>query len=144
MQKNQSLSPKPSQRQVNTLSRRQVLQLAGLAGTAVAVAACGESVAVSDEVTRVAKQALIGEGPPGELRVGFSQSDITPPVGATITGAGLVRSVGTDDPLLARTLVAQSGDRLLEAREAVCRDGRRPAKAHGHAQQNERPSHLCV
>jgi len=113
MQKNQSLSPKPSQRQVNTLSRRQVLQLAGLAGTAVAVAACGESVAVSDEVTRVAKQALIGEGPPGELRVGFSQSDITPPVGATITGAGLVRSVGTDDPLLARTLVAQSGDQTM-------------------------------
>jgi neutral ceramidase len=113
MQKNQSLSPKPAQRQVNTLSRRQVLQLVGLAGTAVVVATCRGSVAVSDEVTRVAKQALIREGPPGKLRVGFGQSDITPPIGVTMTGAGLVRSVGTDDPLLAKTLVAQSGDRTI-------------------------------
>ena len=57
--------------------------------------------------------AEVGEGPPGELRVGFGQSDITPPVGATMTGASHVRSVGTDDPLLARTLVAQSGDRTI-------------------------------
>ena len=57
--------------------------------------------------------AGVGEDPPGELKVGFGQSDITPPVGATMTGAGLVRSVGTDDPLLARTLVAQSGDRTI-------------------------------
>ena len=57
--------------------------------------------------------AGVGEGPPGELRIGFAQSDITPPVGATMTGAGLVRSVGTDDPLLARALVAQSGDQTM-------------------------------
>ncbi|NQT16442.1 MAG: hypothetical protein HQ582_27030, partial [Planctomycetes bacterium] len=57
--------------------------------------------------------AGVGEGPPGELRVGFGQSDITPPVGAIMTGPGLGRSVGTDDPLLARTLVAQSGDRTM-------------------------------
>jgi len=57
--------------------------------------------------------AEVGEGPPGELRVGFGLSDITPPVGAMMTGAGLHRSVGTDDPLLARTLVAQSGDRTI-------------------------------
>jgi len=57
--------------------------------------------------------AGVGEGPPGELRVGFGQSDITPPVGAMMTGAGLPRSVGTDDPLLARTLVVQSGDRMI-------------------------------
>ena len=57
--------------------------------------------------------AEVSEDPPGELRVGFGQSDITPPVGATMTGAGLVRSVGTEDPLLARTLVAQSGDRTI-------------------------------
>ena len=57
--------------------------------------------------------AGVGEDSPGELKVGFGQSDITPPVGATMTGAGLVRSVGTDDPLLARTLVAQSGDRTI-------------------------------
>jgi len=30
-----------------------------------------------------------------------------------MTGAGLLRSVGTDDPLLAKTLVAQSGNRTL-------------------------------
>ncbi|MBC8868715.1 MAG: hypothetical protein H8E44_04830 [Planctomycetes bacterium] len=57
--------------------------------------------------------AEVGEDPPGELRVGFGQSDITPPVGAMMTGAGLERSVGTDDALLAKTLVVQSGDRTL-------------------------------
>jgi hypothetical protein len=30
--------------------------------------------------------AGVGEGAPGELRVGFSQLDITPPVGAIMTG----------------------------------------------------------
>ena len=60
-----------------------------------------------------AAMAGVGEGPPGELRVGFGQSDITPPVGAIMTGPGLGRSVGTDDPLLARTLVARSGDRTM-------------------------------
>ncbi len=54
-----------------------------------------------------------GEGMRRELRVGFSQVDITPPVGAIITGPALPRSVGTDDPLFAKTLVVQSGDRTL-------------------------------
>jgi len=57
--------------------------------------------------------AGVDEDAPGELRVGFGRSDITPPVGATMTGAGLARSVGTDDPLWANALVAQSGDRTL-------------------------------
>jgi len=53
------------------------------------------------------------EDGPGELRVGFGRSDITPPVGAIMTGPGLGRSVGTDDPLWASALVVQSGDRTL-------------------------------
>jgi len=57
--------------------------------------------------------AEVGEGPQGELRVGFGESDITPPIGGIMTGAGLLRSVGTDDPLLAKTLVVQSGDRTI-------------------------------
>ncbi len=54
-----------------------------------------------------------GEGPPEELKVGFSQLDMTPPVGAIITGPRLPVSVGTDDPLFAKTLVVQSGDRTI-------------------------------
>lgn len=57
--------------------------------------------------------AQVGADRPTELKIGFGQSDITPPAGATMTGAGLVHSVGTDDPLLAKTLVAQSGDRTI-------------------------------
>lgn len=53
------------------------------------------------------------EGARGELRVGFSQVDITPPVGGIITGPAHPRSVGTDDPLLAKALVVQSGDRKM-------------------------------
>ena len=53
------------------------------------------------------------ESPPGELRVGFGRSDITPPVGVMMTGAGIPAAQGTDDPLLASTLVAQSGDRTI-------------------------------
>ncbi len=49
----------------------------------------------------------------GELKIGFGQVDITPPVGAIMTGAGLIGSVGTDDPLFAKALVAQSGDRTI-------------------------------
>ena len=51
--------------------------------------------------------------PTGELRVGFSQVDITPPVGAIITGPRLPQSVGTEDPLFARALVVQSGGRKM-------------------------------
>lgn len=54
-----------------------------------------------------------GKGPPGELRVGFGQADITPPVGAVMTGADLPRGTGTEDSLLAKTLVARSGDRTM-------------------------------
>ena len=50
------------------------------------------------------------KGAPGELRVGFGQVDITPPVGAIITGPGGPASTGTDDPLRARAMVVQSGD----------------------------------
>jgi hypothetical protein len=47
------------------------------------------------------------------LLVGFSQADITPPVGAIITGPSGPVSTGTDDPLRARAMVVQSGDRRL-------------------------------
>ncbi len=53
------------------------------------------------------------EGLPGELRVGFSQVEITPPVGAIMTGPALPRSVGKEDPLMARAMVVQSGERTL-------------------------------
>jgi neutral ceramidase len=51
--------------------------------------------------------------PPGELKVGFSQVDITPPTGAIITGPALPISMGMDDPLRARAMVVQSGERKL-------------------------------
>jgi neutral ceramidase len=57
--------------------------------------------------------AGVGESSPGELKVGFGQVDITPPVGAIITGPRLPVSVGTDDPLFARTLVVQGDDQML-------------------------------
>ncbi len=113
MQKSRSRPPEPAQAGRHSLSRRQMLRMAGLAGTAGVVAADRVGGAVSDEAMRVVKQAHIGEGPPGQLRVGFGQTDITPPIGGTMTGAGLLRSVGTEDPLLAKTLVAQSGDRTM-------------------------------
>ena len=47
------------------------------------------------------------------LRVGFSQVDITPPVGAIITGPSGPLSTGTDDPLMARAMVVESGGRKL-------------------------------
>lgn len=49
----------------------------------------------------------------GDLRVGFSQIDLTPPVGAIITGPAGPVSTGTDDPLRARAMVVQSGARKL-------------------------------
>ncbi len=57
--------------------------------------------------------AGVGEERTGGLKVGFGQSDITPLVGDIITGAGHVRSIGTEDRLVARTLVAQSGGRTI-------------------------------
>jgi neutral ceramidase len=57
--------------------------------------------------------AADSDGAQGGLRVGFSQVDITPPVGAIITGPASPKSAGTDDPLRARAMVVQSGDRKL-------------------------------
>lgn len=47
------------------------------------------------------------------MKVGFAQVDITPPVGAIITGPMGPVSTGTDDPLRARAMVVQSGNRKL-------------------------------
>ena len=55
--------------------------------------------------------ARAGEG--GELKVGFSQVEITPPIGGVITGPAGPVSTGTDDPLRARAMVVQSGERKL-------------------------------
>lgn len=57
--------------------------------------------------------AASGAGAPDELRVGFGQVDITPPVGGIITGPGAPASTGTDDPLKAKALVVESGGRQL-------------------------------
>jgi len=57
--------------------------------------------------------AGVGDGAPGELKVGFNQLDITPPVGGIMTGPRLPVSVGMDDPLFVKALVVQSGDRTL-------------------------------
>ena len=57
--------------------------------------------------------AGVGEGQPGELKVGFSQLDITPPIGAIITGPALPISIRTEDPLRAKAIVVRSGDRTL-------------------------------
>ncbi|NOX53066.1 MAG: hypothetical protein GXP27_01230 [Planctomycetes bacterium] len=70
-------------------------------------------MAATDDETRVVEQTRSKKSPSQELWVGFSQVDITPPVGAMMTGPGLARAVGTDDPLRARTLVARSGDRMM-------------------------------
>ncbi|NBR42029.1 MAG: hypothetical protein EBU04_03935 [Verrucomicrobia bacterium] len=48
-----------------------------------------------------------------ELKAGFAQVDITPPIGAIITGPMGPTSTGTDDPLKARAMVVQSGRRKL-------------------------------
>ena len=75
---------------------KSALALSALALLFTAVAFAGES-----------------EGARGELKVGFSQVDITPPAGAIMTGPMGPISTGTDDPLRARTMVVQSGDRKL-------------------------------
>ena len=49
----------------------------------------------------------------GELKVGFSQSDITPPLGTKLTGPTGGGVMGTDDPLYVRTLVVQNSGRTL-------------------------------
>jgi neutral/alkaline ceramidase-like enzyme len=141
-QKRQSLSPKPAQREVNTLSRRQVLQLAGLAGTAGVVVACRGSVAVSDEVKRVAKQALmrsvlalgvvlvlfatpafagVGEGPPAagttsdyDFNVGVAKVDITPAEEVKLAGAPFPKKTSSvDTPLFVKAMVISVGKQKL-------------------------------
>lgn len=87
------------------MSRRQVLRLAGVAGSTFAVGTGRKGT--------VAERKPIAENSSNSLRVGFSQVDITPPAGTLMTGAGIPRSVGTDDPLMARTLLAQNGDRMI-------------------------------
>ena len=57
--------------------------------------------------------AEVDKCPPGQLRIGFGRTDITPPVGAIMTGPRLDGSLGSDDPLYATALVAQSGDRSI-------------------------------
>ena len=47
------------------------------------------------------------------LKVGFAQVDITPPIGVIITGPSHPISEGTDDPLFAKTMVVQNGDKTL-------------------------------
>ncbi len=53
------------------------------------------------------------EPKPAVLKIGFGQTDITPAVGEIITGAGHYRSIGIEDLLFAKTLVAQSGGRTI-------------------------------
>lgn len=50
---------------------------------------------------------------PSDLKVGFAQVDITPPAGSIITGPMGPISTGTDDPLRARAMVVQSGNKKL-------------------------------
>jgi len=52
-------------------------------------------------------------GTRAELKAGFAQVDITPPIGAIITGPMGPTSTGTDDPLKAQAMVVQSGGRKL-------------------------------
>jgi len=56
---------------------------------------------------------VAGEEGRGQLKAGFSQVEITPPVGDIITGPAGPASNGTDDPLWARAMVVQNGDRKL-------------------------------
>lgn len=115
MNHHQDQTPPEKHKQTDTdhLSRRQMLRWASLAGTALAFGTGQTNEVLSDEITQDAARVDEDEGSPGELRVGFSQLDITPPIGAIMTGAGLPRSTGTDDPLAARTLVVQSGDQTV-------------------------------
>lgn len=48
-----------------------------------------------------------------DLRAGFAQVDITPPIGAIITGPMGPLSTATDDPLKARAMVVASGGKKL-------------------------------
>ena len=50
---------------------------------------------------------------PAQLRVGFSRLDITPPVGGTMTGPAHSLVVGTEDPIEARAIVLQRGERMM-------------------------------
>ncbi len=80
---------------MNRMNRRQFIRAAG--GTLLAAPAF----------------AAFGGRASRRLHAGFGESDITPPIGAHMTGEGLVPSVGVDDPLMARAFVAQAGGRTL-------------------------------
>lgn len=58
-------------------------------------------------------QAPAAQDPATDLKAGFAQVEITPPVGAIITGPMGPASTGTDDPLKARATVIQSGAKKL-------------------------------
>jgi neutral ceramidase len=53
------------------------------------------------------------ENATADLKAGFAQVDITPPIGAIITGPMGPLSTATDDPLKARAMVVASGGRKL-------------------------------
>jgi len=87
----------------NQMTRRTfIAQAAGIAAAPLLASAADATIG-----------RKVGEGRPGELRVGFGQADITPPIGAKMTGPATPRNVGLDDRLWAKTLVAQCDDRML-------------------------------
>lgn len=57
--------------------------------------------------------ATVAADSTSELKVGFSQVDITPPVGAIMTGPALPISIHMEDPLRAKAFVVQRGERTL-------------------------------
>lgn len=57
--------------------------------------------------------AAEGEKAASDLKAGFAQVEITPPIGAIITGPMGPKSTGVDDPLKARAMVVASGGRKL-------------------------------
>ncbi|WP_395742203.1 hypothetical protein [Prosthecobacter sp.] len=61
----------------------------------------------------VVSGAAAAEKAPAALRAGFAQVDITPPIGAIITGPMGPLSTATDDPLKARAMVVASGGKKL-------------------------------
>jgi hypothetical protein len=48
-----------------------------------------------------------------ELQVGFAETDITPPVGAIMTGPALPITIAMEDPLYAKAIVVRNGEDTL-------------------------------
>lgn len=86
-------------------SRRHLLQ-ASLAALIAARLGADSAALAGEPKSAEAREA-------SELKAGFSQVDITPPIGAIITGPMGPASTATDDPLKARAMVVQSGNRKL-------------------------------